>query len=768
MTVTGLPGSGVTDAWAANKVVISGGKRCDKFHLGREFAKSPSNSGFPAGPDNFDIWKGDPKNYNYDLPGKAFDGLKAPTAADKARVASKFSDAPTPGKQADRWSRYATKTGKPEDRATAIYARFLATGRPDADFTNWFTIDYVGKQENNRKGAAFEGRLVKDFNLVGPDWLCEVDVKVYDENGKLIASRRYDAYNKRTLEFNEFKSNSKPRDDQLRADRTILKEKPDHTLRYTGGKKWDQEDADKIKQLDKDVSAERGKTNQVRGFQRQYNGVARTVPIRGYSREDRWFAPDPNKGTRGPANDRAYNSPPTPEDARRQQGAARRIDVRGTLPRGGPGGVDFSTLELRYVGTPVKGRGMDYSMHADLTKNPDTNPSWGGKEKMDLASDAFFTWLALTPDKMWVNLNPDQPDRIMDSAFAKTDAGRVLLQADMEMKHDYARAMNPDTPAGKRFWYGISTVDGKPCMNSTRNWITPRPAKVREQDGGIYILDAPLKVQSVAQDYNTPGPGGSCKLSKEQIRHNMSVLNREIIPIVEKKVNSDPFYADLRRVYTSRVAAEWIRRQDAKNPTDFHKIIDSNDLKRWPLRGKNKNWDKKTVYDEMVRSYKNGDFKYKLPVGGTVYIYTVGGVDFSKSPKRNITSAQFGLQYRTLDTTTKTSLRSDDTSYRDTDELYIGGNAAGATGGGDQPTPTPTPSHTGEPSPTHHPGSPPPNPTHNGGTHPSPPATKDPNGDLAHTGSDIPIGLITGMAAALVALGGGLVWWMRRRKTSPR
>ncbi|WP_328688960.1 LPXTG cell wall anchor domain-containing protein [Streptomyces caniferus] len=38
-------------------------------------------------------------------------------------------------------------------------------------------------------------------------------------------------------------------------------------------------------------------------------------------------------------------------------------------------------------------------------------------------------------------------------------------------------------------------------------------------------------------------------------------------------------------------------------------------------------------------------------------------------------------------------------------------------------------------------------------------------GDLAHTGSDIPIGLITGAAAALAAAGVALVWWMRRRKT---
>ncbi|MER6984997.1 LPXTG cell wall anchor domain-containing protein, partial [Streptomyces carpinensis] len=46
------------------------------------------------------------------------------------------------------------------------------------------------------------------------------------------------------------------------------------------------------------------------------------------------------------------------------------------------------------------------------------------------------------------------------------------------------------------------------------------------------------------------------------------------------------------------------------------------------------------------------------------------------------------------------------------------------------------------------------------------PAPGGPGGDLAHTGNDTPIGLVTGIAAALAAAGGALVWWMRRRRSA--
>lgn len=87
-------------------------------------------------------------------------------------------------------------------------------------------------------------------------------------------------------------------------------------------------------------------------------------------------------------------------------------------PRLGPGGIDFSSLELRYVSD--KGGGLGYAFRAPATTAP-ADPA-AGLETARQSSDAFFTWLALPPQSFWVNLNPSQPDRIIDPQLARNVA----------------------------------------------------------------------------------------------------------------------------------------------------------------------------------------------------------------------------------------------------------------------------------------------------------------------------------------------------------
>ncbi|MDW4899737.1 hypothetical protein RB625_15070 [Streptomyces californicus] len=788
VTVTGLPDVETAEAAGppvSAKLKPNSGKRCDVRNGLSPAKKTPADSGFPDDPTGM-IHKDRalPKNYEFDLPGQAYDGLEAPTAAEQKKALSQVPG--DPKKNVDAWKKIADASGKPADRAMEIYARFLAH-KEGLDFKHWFDKRFIRNQINNHKGSGFEGQLVRDYKLIGPDWLCEVTVELFDKDGAKVGERRYDAYNRVKKEFNEFKSNAKLTPDQLAKDRVVARSLPDHTFRFTGAKKFTKGQAQHIADLERDVKAMRGgKTGQVRGNQRMYNPVPRTTPIRGYSDHQRWFAPGCQTGTRqlaaganacgtrGPANERALSSGRTLEEARRFQRDANRLDPRGTLPRGGPGGVDFTTLELRYVGGLGKGKGMAYSMKADQMPDPDANPGFGGAVRMQLSSDALFTWLALTPDKFWVNLNPDQPNKVMDARFGRTDAGRVLLEADLEMKRDFSEAVNPDKHAGaKVYWDTAPRRDGMPCFPGVRMWIEPKPAQVREQDGGIYILDAPLKVstQWLDVDYTVPGSTECKDLSDAEKKAIERSVAANVMPLVEERVNTDPDYADLRAVYTARVAAEYIRQQDAKKATDFRAIIDSDDVSAWPLRDPHQDWTREQVWNRYMDSIKKGIEWFELKYGGKVYNQGVGGVDFSKQPKRNIPEAQFVAQNRDLDTTTVNSRKSDDTSYRDLDTLYLG--AGPADGGSDEdpggdpgPRPTPAPSDTGRPSDPPSPPAPDPTGPGDDGATPPPGSRPDPDGGLADTGSDTPVGLLIGLAAVLAAAGGALTWWMRRRRTA--
>jgi hypothetical protein len=87
-----------------------------------------------------------------------------------------------------------------------------------------------------------------------------------------------------------------------------------------------------------------------------------------------------------------------------------------------PGGIDFTSLELRYVAdTGSAGRrGLRYAFRG----RPATGPSDPAValDSAGQASDAFFAWLGLPPQSFWVNLNPSEPNRVIDLGLARTDA----------------------------------------------------------------------------------------------------------------------------------------------------------------------------------------------------------------------------------------------------------------------------------------------------------------------------------------------------------
>ncbi|OEJ62284.1 hypothetical protein BGM19_33965 [Streptomyces agglomeratus] len=312
-----------------------------------------------------------------------------------------------------------------------------------------------------------------------------------------------------------------------------------------------------------------------------------------------------------------------------------------------PGGIDFSSMELRYLSDPGDGSGLQYSFSAGRDPKKGDARTSTGLTAADQASDAFFVWLSLHPSSFWVNLKPNEPDRIVDSRLGRTDAGRIMLQADLRMKKTVAKLIHPDAATGREFWNRVSGA----CM-SFRTWILSAPASVHKNGDKLYILDAPLDVKMEAQYQQKTGASkaASCpQQDKAAEDRNERLFRSLILPKLKHSINTAPEYAELRRVYLARVAAEWYRELSRTKPTTYRDLVDKGDITPWQTES---DWKPTDTFDQYVRSHTKGEFKVskRTTSGNKIYVrtYSYGGVDLTRIPLRKVSDDRFAAQHAGL------------------------------------------------------------------------------------------------------------------------
>ncbi|MFA5177041.1 MAG: hypothetical protein WC440_02690, partial [Candidatus Omnitrophota bacterium] len=177
----------------------------------------------------------------------------------------------------------------------------------------------------------------------------------------------------------------------------------------------------------------------------------------------------------------------------------------------------------------------------------------------------FFVGVSLPNDSFWVNLRPDSPDNIIDTYLAQTDVGKILLEADLQLKKDTANFTSPQTPEGKAYWSKLYQKAGElfgsdniTIPTLTRPWIVPNEIIIREAADNAYIYKATLKVM-LEQDYlKGSSVYNFTDVRLKQLNEYSSQLIREtIIPKLTKDVNTAKRYAPLRQVYYSLILAQW-------------------------------------------------------------------------------------------------------------------------------------------------------------------------------------------------------------------
>ncbi len=241
----------------------------------------------------------------------------------------------------------------------------------------------------------------------------------------------------------------------------------------------------------------------------------------------------------------------------------------------------------------------------------------------------FLASLTLPEKDLWVNLSPDEKDRIIPTAFGLTEMGRDLLGQDYLLKQVASSAFNPDEILGKTFWdevyrqaqekFGTTDI---PLDTRHRVWIVPSDVTVYEKSdvgkkaAAAMVVDAKLKVM-LEVDYLALAGKAAALVSVDQGGvEDMAkqVMRTIIIPALEKEVNEGTHFARLRQVYHSFILAAWYKKKLKGS------IVAASYVDQGKVRGVDTGEPDapQRIYDQYVESFKKGVFNFIKEEQGAV------------------------------------------------------------------------------------------------------------------------------------------------------
>jgi hypothetical protein len=376
------------------------------------------------------------------------------------------------------------------------------------------------------------------------------------------------------------------------------------------------------------------------------------------------------------------------------------------------GGVDFTNIHLNYIYANSSifsdGRFSMFSYALKAKKAEKDDEIIEMENATELSLNSFFIGLTLPESKFWVNLNPWEPDVIADEDLRKTDMGRIMLEADLQMKKDFCKYGNPcESEIGDEYWELLNKKSeelAEECMKKhpaeieetdnvlfspvTRHWIVPDKTDVYGTDDEVYIVDITLNIESdPVYEHSTyqivnqnPSLSDECKedldeAAMEYGRYAMELEEVMILPLVVQEVNHGGYYSDLRQVYTSLALAQWYKDKIRHTSGIFTNLIDSKDLTE--LESKYI-WDAEDIWRDYVKSFKEGEYhcwKNRTYEKGDYIItesrlYSSGGVDFTDIKLTNIGDMPSNLKELTSEAI-YTLFANDEDSYYFGDGLYV-------------------------------------------------------------------------------------------------
>ncbi|MFA6217518.1 MAG: hypothetical protein WDL87_07735 [Candidatus Omnitrophota bacterium] len=252
----------------------------------------------------------------------------------------------------------------------------------------------------------------------------------------------------------------------------------------------------------------------------------------------------------------------------------------------------------------------------------------------------FLVGVTLPNENFWVNLRPDREDQIIDDALGTTDVGKIMLEADLQLKKDTAKFTSPETAEGKEYWDKLYQkagelfgADNVTIPTLTRPWIVPSEVIIREGSGSAYVYKATLKVM-LEQDHikNSEMYNFSDEKAKALNEYSSELIRQIIIPKLTKEVNISKRYASLRQVFYSLVLSRWFKERFSGQSGLYASLIDQKNLAGLTSQ---ENWSKSVYFQAYKKSFQDGEYniakQVHTPTGQVIRTYFSGGIALQES-----------------------------------------------------------------------------------------------------------------------------------------
>jgi len=158
------------------------------------------------------------------------------------------------------------------------------------------------------------------------------------------------------------------------------------------------------------------------------------------------------------------------------------------------------------------------------------------KEEASRLIRYFLAGLTIPQDSLWVNLSPEERDRVIEEDLGQTDLGRDMLAQDYVLKQLASSLTHPDTPIGEAYW---RVENGKLTIENRlgKIWIVPDKSVVHEQGTMALITEASLKAES------------------ESVSHDV------LLPAITRELNHGRHFSLTRQLYHSLILAVWFKKK---------------------------------------------------------------------------------------------------------------------------------------------------------------------------------------------------------------